>query len=92
MPNLDPDPRNILGKGILGPATEQRLFARGIIYAEKMPTPDGRTILIVCKRLYKDAMFDMGRSLSHARRPVARTLRTVDPQRQQPATQTPIPA
>lgn len=34
MSPLDPDPNNILGKGILPPEREALLLARGIIFAE----------------------------------------------------------
>lgn len=47
--NLDPSPRNELGKGILDPAEEQKLLADGYTYARRVFAPDGQFHLRVAK-------------------------------------------
>ena len=50
MPNLDPDPTNELGHGVLDPDTEARLIALGYIYAHRVTTKRGRTFVGAYKR------------------------------------------
>lgn len=39
---LDLHPANILGRGVLSPALEAALLARGIVFAEMVPRANGR--------------------------------------------------
>lgn len=59
-PNLDPDPDNILGKGILDPEREAALLADGYIFAMFVQPSDARRppFLLRCKRLIADAAAD----------------------------------
>lgn len=50
MPNLDPDPTNLLGKGILDPVLEQQMISQGFIYAHRITTKRGRSFLGWYKR------------------------------------------
>lgn len=50
MPNLDPDPTNLLGRGILDPVLEQQMINQGFIYAHRVTTPSGRSFLEWYKR------------------------------------------
>ena len=77
-PQLDPNPQNELGKGILDPDHEADLLARGYIFAAKVPAPDlPFGIHIICKRRLLDAVLD-GELVSprFRRRPVASSIRT----------------
>ncbi len=51
MFQLDPSSLNELGRSILDPALEARLIARGIVYARRRPSADGkRTVLTTSRR------------------------------------------
>lgn len=63
MPNLDPNPANLLGKGILAPAEEARLLARGVVYAERVKMSDGQTFLATSVRPWREACVALLRSI-----------------------------
>jgi hypothetical protein len=63
MPNLDPNPANLLGKGILAPAEEARLLARGVVYAERVTMSDGQSFLATSVRPWKQACVALLRSI-----------------------------
>jgi len=51
---LDPNPRNELGKGILDPAQEKQLLEQGYIYARRIFLPNGKSHLRLSKSPIKD--------------------------------------
>ena len=51
---LDPSPRNELGKGILDPAQEKALLEQGYIYARRIFLPNGKSHLRLAKTSIKD--------------------------------------
>ena len=58
MPNLDPHPLNILGKGILPPDQEAAMIAAGFVFATYL-TPAGRKakpFLLTSRRPYADIL------------------------------------
>lgn len=65
---IDPNPNNLLGKGILPPDEEAKLLAEGCIYAEYFYPKSGRPpIIVASKRPYIEAVNELFRS---ARQPV----------------------
>lgn len=62
MFQLDPDPRNLLGKDILDPETEAELLADGMIFADYVIQADGHKILITSKRRMADVTRDWYRT------------------------------
>lgn len=57
---LDPDPDNQLGKGILAPALEAELLARGVVFAVRLPPCKGKPFwsLVASFRPIADAVTD----------------------------------
>lgn len=53
---LDPHPLNILGHGILTPAHEARLIARGVVFAQQVTGDDGCEYLRTMRRPWADVM------------------------------------
>lgn len=60
FPDLDPNPKNQLGKGVLDPELEARWLADGIVFACKLPAasdlPFG--VHVICRRPIADAVTD----------------------------------
>lgn len=63
MANLDASPDNELGKGLLDPAIEARLRAKGTLYARRIPRDGKPPLLVTCQRsiveAYTDALLDL---------------------------------
>lgn len=55
---LDPNPENILGKGILPPEKEAKIIARGCVFA-KFVTAQGKSILVTFRRPHDEILADL---------------------------------
>ena len=63
QPQLDPNPDNILGKGILPPEEEEWLLSRGIVYAEWFCPPDIPPFLVTTHKPFDLAIAQMFEAL-----------------------------
>ncbi len=64
---LDPNPLNELGKGTLDPAVEAKLLARGIVFAQTVMGPNGKTYLRTACRPIMQCYADAIRSFQQPR-------------------------
>lgn len=56
---LDPHPTNELGKGVIDPAAEARVLARGGVFARRLTTKFGDTFLVWTSRPLATVATDM---------------------------------
>ncbi len=64
---LDPNPLNELGKGTLDPTVEAKLIERGIVFAQTVMGPNGKTYLRTARRPILECYADAIRSLQEPR-------------------------
>ncbi len=64
---LDPNPANELGKGTLDPDVEARLIGRGIVFAQTVMGPNGKTYLRTARRPIMQCYAEAIRSLQQPR-------------------------